>query len=68
MDAKILIVDDSEDRLEPKNILCKAGYTVIMISSWEEAFAKKIAEKPDVIFMDAIMTHSGGHHTSYTIF
>ncbi len=56
MDAKILIVDDSEDRHKLKSVLCCAGYRVIMASSWEDVFAKRIAEKPDVIFIDAIMT------------
>ncbi len=65
MDAKILIVDDSEDRHKLKSVLCGAGYTVITACSWKDALSKKNAEKPDLTLIDlAILTENGNTKTA----
>jgi len=59
---KILIVDDSStDRLNLKNVVSRANYSVITASSGVEAIAKAKSEKPDLIFMDIVMDQMDGY-------
>jgi len=58
---KILVVDESAaDRMDLKNIISNAGYEVTEASSGQEAVEKAIAEKPDLIFLEAVMQKTEG--------
>ncbi len=59
---KILIVDDSStDRLNLKNVVTKANYSVVTASSGVEAVAKAKSERPILIFMDIVMDQMDGY-------
>lgn len=58
---KILVVDESvADRMDLKKIISNAGYEVIEASSGQEAVEKAFAEKPDLIFLEAVMQKTEG--------
>lgn len=58
---KILLVDDSSTILMmEKFILRNDPYTLITASDGQEAVAKAVAEKPDLILLDVIMPRMGG--------
>ena len=59
---KILVVDDSTvDRMNIKNIISDAGYSVVEASGGQEAVEKATAEKPDMIFLDVVMQQMDGY-------
>jgi len=59
---KILVVDDSTvDRMNIQNIVGDAGYQVVGASSGQEAIEKANTEKPDLIFMDVVMSQMDGY-------
>jgi CheY-like chemotaxis protein len=58
---KILLVDDSNTILMVERlILMKGPYDVVTASNGEEAIAKALAEKPDLILMDVVMPKMDG--------
>lgn len=58
---KILLVDDSSTALmTEKMIVKKLPCDVITASDGEEAVAKALSQRPDVIVMDVVMPKMGG--------
>lgn len=58
---KVLLVDDSRSVLMMEQmILSKGPYILATASDGEEAVAKAIAERPDVILMDVVMPKMDG--------
>ena len=58
---KILIVDDSNTILMMERmILNKGPYSLVTATNGEEAVAKALAEKPDLILMDVVMPRMDG--------
>ncbi len=58
---KILLVDDSNTILMmEKMILKKTGYQVITATNGEDAVARAVAERPDLILMDVVMPRMTG--------
>jgi CheY-like chemotaxis protein len=58
---KILLVDDSNTILMVERMmLMKGPYDIVTASNGEEAIAKAVAEKPDLILMDVIMPKMDG--------
>lgn len=58
---KILLVDDSNTILMmEKMILKREPYTVVTAANGEEAVAKAVAEKPELILMDVVMPSMDG--------
>lgn len=58
---KLLLVDDSNTILMmEKMILAKAPYEILTATNGEEAVAKALAEKPDLILMDVVMPKLNG--------
>ncbi|MEW5887729.1 MAG: response regulator [Pseudomonadota bacterium] len=65
---KVLVVDDSPtERLALFEMLTKAGYSVVMAESGEEALAKAKSEMPDVILMDVVMPGMNGYQATRTL-
>jgi len=57
----ILIVDDVKSELDlMAKYLSNAGYNIILANNGEEAIAKTIASKPDVVVTDWMMPKMGG--------
>lgn len=57
----ILIIDDLQSELDMMaNYLSKAGYNIIMAHNGEEAIAKTLENKPDVVVTDWMMPKMGG--------
>jgi CheY-like chemotaxis protein len=53
---KILLVDDSATILMMERmLLAKAPYEILTATNGEEAVAKAVAERPDIILMDVVM-------------
>ncbi|MCX8034051.1 MAG: response regulator [Thermodesulfovibrio sp.] len=62
---KILIVDDNEDARElVKKILKRHGYEIIEAVDGEEAIAKAIAYRPDLILMDISIPKIDGYEAT----
>lgn len=58
---KILLVDDSNTILMmEKMILAKGGYELVTAPNGEDALAKALQHKPDLILMDVIMPKMNG--------
>ncbi|MCU1246718.1 MAG: response regulator receiver protein [Acidobacteria bacterium] len=58
---KILLVDDSATILMMERmILNKEPYELVTASNGEEAVAKAVSERPDVILMDVVMPKMNG--------
>ncbi len=58
---KILLVDDSNTILMiERMILTKGPYDLITATDGEEAVAKALAERPDLILMDVVMPKMNG--------
>jgi len=58
---KILLVDDSNTILMTERmILTKGPYDLITAKDGEEAIAKALAERPDLILMDVVMPKMNG--------
>jgi twitching motility two-component system response regulator PilH len=65
---KILVVDDSPtERHVLTEILSKAGYTVIIADSGEQAIEVAKQEIPDLILMDVVMPGMNGYQATRTI-
>lgn len=61
----ILVVDDNEDSRElVKKILKKHGYEIIEATDGEEALAKAIAYRPDLILMDISIPKIDGYEVT----
>jgi twitching motility two-component system response regulator PilH len=61
MISKVLVVDDSlADLVNIKGIVSEAGCTVLTATSGKEAIAKARSERPDLIFMDIVMSDIDG--------
>lgn len=61
----ILVVDDNEDSRElVKKILKKQGYTIIEAVDGEDAIAKAIAYRPDLILMDISIPKIDGYEAT----
>uniref|UniRef100_A0A7C4EKS1 Response regulator n=1 Tax=Thermodesulfovibrio aggregans TaxID=86166 RepID=A0A7C4EKS1_9BACT len=61
----ILVVDDNEDSRElVKKILKKYGYEIIEAIDGEEAIAKAIAYRPDLILMDISIPKIDGYEVT----
>ena len=61
MAKKILLVDDSNTiLLMEKMVLKKTPYQVVTASNGEEAVARALSERPDLILMDVVMPKMGG--------
>jgi len=59
---KVLVVDDSPtDLANLKGIVSSAGCTVVTATSGRDAIDKAKAERPDVIFLDIIMSDMDGY-------
>jgi CheY-like chemotaxis protein len=58
---KIMLVDDSSTALMmEKSILSKRDFEVVTARDGEEAVAKSVAERPDLILMDVMMPRMNG--------
>jgi DNA-binding response OmpR family regulator len=58
---KILLVDDADTILMMERmILNKGGYDLITAKDGQEAVAKAVAERPDLILMDVVMPRMNG--------
>ncbi|HZV53414.1 MAG TPA: response regulator [Rhodocyclaceae bacterium] len=65
---KILVVDDSPtERHVLTEMLLKAGYTVIIAESGEQAVEVAKREVPDLILMDVVMPGMNGYQATRTI-
>ncbi|MBU1237079.1 MAG: response regulator [Gammaproteobacteria bacterium] len=65
---KILVVDDSPtERHVLTEMLLKAGYTVIVADSGEQAIEVSKKEIPDLILMDVVMPGMNGYQATRTI-
>ncbi len=61
MRKKILLVDDAETILMMERmILGKAGYELLTAKDGQEAVAKAVTERPDLILMDVVMPKMDG--------
>lgn len=59
--AKLLVVDDSApEREHLRDLLVKAGHTVVTAVSGREVVALAATERPDLIFMDIVMNDVDG--------
>jgi CheY-like chemotaxis protein len=59
---KILVVDDSPFMLRSITVVLeKEGYDFSTASDGEEALRKVAEEKPQLIFLDAVMPHKDGY-------
>lgn len=59
--ARIMIVDDSPTDIQNlKNILSKAGHTVVECGSGQDAIGRAKQEKPDCVIMDVVMPGVNG--------
>jgi DNA-binding response OmpR family regulator len=58
---KILLVDDADTILMiERMILNRGGYELITAKDGEEAVAKAVAERPDLILLDIVMPRMNG--------
>jgi twitching motility two-component system response regulator PilH len=65
---KILVVDDSPtERHFLTEMLAKAGYSVIIADSGEQAIEVAKKEIPDLILMDVVMPGMNGYQVTRTI-
>jgi len=60
MSKKILLIDDDVDIIEMNTaLLSHAGYMVVSAYSGTEGLEKMIAEKPDLVILDVMMSSVG---------
>ena len=65
---KILVVDDSPtERHVLTEILQKAGYSVVIAESGEQAIEVAKREIPDLVLMDVVMPGMNGYQATRTI-
>ncbi|WP_295443101.1 response regulator [uncultured Thiodictyon sp.] len=63
--AKLLVVDDSAtERDHLREVLVKAGHTVVTAVSGQAVVALAQSERPDLIFMDIVMEGVDGYHAT----
>jgi CheY-like chemotaxis protein len=61
MPRKILVVDDEDDIVDvAKTFLLSRGYEVVTASNGNDAIAKALFEKPDLILLDILMPGKNG--------
>jgi|SRR3989339_1065247 len=67
--AKILIIDDDADIVETMKIILESkNYRIISAFNREDGLKKAVAEKPDLILLDVMMSSSiDGFHAAYDI-
>ena len=66
--ARVMIVDDSPtDALNLKNILQKAGHTVMEATSGSDAIPRIRSERPDCVVMDVVMPGINGFQATRTL-
>lgn len=66
--ARIMVVDDSPtDVANLRNMLSKAGHTVLEAGGAEEAIARIRAEMPDCVVMDVVMPGVNGFQATRTL-
>ncbi|MGH8456836.1 MAG: response regulator [Stenotrophobium sp.] len=66
--ARIMVVDDSPTDVQNlRNILTKAGYTVLESASAQDAIARIKLEKPDCVIMDVVMPGVNGFQATRTL-
>jgi len=66
--AKILVVDDEPlivDLL--RQVLSKAGHTVVAAASGKEALEKALETRPDLVIMDIVMPEGDGYQATVQI-
>lgn len=59
-DKKILLVDDAETILMLERMLLHKGYDLVTAKDGQEAVAKAVAERPDLILLDIVMPKMDG--------
>jgi DNA-binding response OmpR family regulator len=57
---KILLVDDADTILMMERMILNKGYDLITAKDGQEAVAKAVAERPDLILMDVVMPRMNG--------
>jgi len=66
--ARVMVVEDSPtDALNLRNILQKAGHTVIEASSGSDAIPRIKSERPDCVVMDVVMPGINGFQATRTL-
>ncbi|HEY0974221.1 MAG TPA: response regulator [Solimonas sp.] len=66
--ARVMIVDDSPTDVQNlKNILLKAGHTVVESTSGQEALERVKVEKPEVVIMDVVMPGVNGFQATRSL-
>ncbi|MBI5653997.1 MAG: response regulator [Chloroflexi bacterium] len=61
MSTRILVVEDSRtEAMRARLILERAGYQVLLAADGKDGLTKAVAEKPDVILLDALMPQMSG--------
>ncbi|MGH8460000.1 MAG: response regulator [Stenotrophobium sp.] len=66
--ARIMVVDDSPTDVQNlRNILTKAGHTVVESTSGQDAIARIKLEKPDCVIMDVVMPGVNGFQATRTL-
>ncbi|QGU31779.1 response regulator [Thermochromatium tepidum] len=61
--AKVLVVEDSAtDRDYLRDLLQKAGHSVLVAASGHEAVDMARRDPPDLVFMDIVMEDGDGYH------
>ena len=66
--ARIMVVDDSPTDVQNlRNILTKAGHTVVESTSGQDAIARIKQEKPDCVIMDVVMPGVNGFQATRTL-
>jgi CheY-like chemotaxis protein len=59
--GRVLVVDDDADSVEPIcQYLRKSGYTVECVFNGQEALARIIEERPDLVILDVFMPQLDG--------
>jgi DNA-binding response OmpR family regulator len=57
---KILLVDDADTILMMERMILNKGYDLITAKDGQEAVAKAVADRPDLILMDVVMPRMNG--------
>lgn len=60
--SKILIVDESPDRAERLELICrKAGFDVVRAKTGDDAVERARLERPDLILVDVVVPEADGY-------
>ena len=63
--AKILVVDDEPLIVDVlRQVLSKAGHTVVAAASGKEALEKALETRPDLVIMDIVMPEGDGYQAT----